>query len=450
MVLGLVGLVVAPAALPAGATRVSATAKESGGTWTTYGGSSTRTSNQPISPSLDTIVPRWTTTGLAGAIYGEPLISGRTVYVATESDMVYALVAGSGRVIWSRSIGAPVPAGDLPCGDISPTVGVTSTMVLDPVTGRLFVSGSVLSGGGIHHILDAIAPGSGRILLSRDLDRPGWTAAAELQRNALGLDGDRVLVGFGGNDGDCGPYNGYLMGVPTTGSAPIAVFRVATSREGAIWAPSGVAVDGSGDIYLATGNGSSLSTIDEGDSVIELNADLQQISSFTPTNWREDNADDGDLGSTSPVLVARHRVFIVGKEATGYLLRQGALGGLGGQIASAQICFSIGGSAYAASVLYLACPRNGVTAVRIAGSTLQPLWQAPSGDGASPTIAGGRIWTIDAGRLVGLFPASGAVAESVATIATEHFAAPSAGDGLLVVGGASGVEAFEGPAGYTP
>jgi hypothetical protein len=36
----------------------------------------------------------------------------------------------------------------------------------------------------------------------------------------------------------------------------------------------------------------------------------------------------------------------------------------------------------------------------------------------------------------------------VPTIATEHFAAPSAGEGLVVVGGDSRVEAFQGPRGF--
>jgi hypothetical protein len=38
----------------------------------------------------------------------------------------------------------------------------------------------------------------------------------------------------------------------------------------------------------------------------------------------------------------------------------------------------------------------------------------------------------------------------VAAIPTEHFAAPSAGEGLVVLGGTSAVEAFTGPAGFLP
>ena len=49
------------------------------------------------------------------------------VFVATENDTVDALSATTGAVDWSSHLGTPVPAGSLPCGDISPTVGITGT-----------------------------------------------------------------------------------------------------------------------------------------------------------------------------------------------------------------------------------------------------------------------------------------------------------------------------------
>ena len=74
--------------------------------------------------------------GSHGKIYGEPLVSSGRVYVATENDTVYALSSATGAVVWSTHVGAPVPSESLPCGDISPTVGITGTPVIDQSRGE--------------------------------------------------------------------------------------------------------------------------------------------------------------------------------------------------------------------------------------------------------------------------------------------------------------------------
>src|ERR1017187_7856899 len=73
------------------------------------------------------------------------------------------------------------------------------------------------------------------------VDPPGSIPADLLQRSALALDGGKVFAGFGGNDGDCGTYNGWLVGVPESGGSPIN-FEVAANQAG-----GGGAIWGSGD-----------------------------------------------------------------------------------------------------------------------------------------------------------------------------------------------------------
>ena len=63
----------------------------------------------------------WRSPVLLGQLYGEPLVNGSYVFVATTADVVYALRAADGTVAWSTTVGTPVPAEDLPCGNISPT-----------------------------------------------------------------------------------------------------------------------------------------------------------------------------------------------------------------------------------------------------------------------------------------------------------------------------------------
>ncbi len=440
-------VVVAMAVSTAGGVAASGTR---GGQWTTYGGNFRRTADQSGSSNLRPLRQLWHTQALDGAVYGEPLIYEGRVYVGTESDVVYSFAARSGRLVWMRRLGSPVPAGLLPCGDIAPTVGITSTMVIDPHTGVLFASEEVAIGGAVHHELVALVAATGRVLFQRDLDQPGWTGAAQLQRAALALDSGRVLVGFGGNYGDCGSYRGYLMAVPERGSGPTLVYAVPTAKGGAIWAPAGVSVTSSGEILVATGNGASTTTYDEGDSVLGLSPTLKLLGYFAPSTWSLDNATDLDLGSTAPVVLSDGLVLIVGKSGVAYLLSADHLGGEGGQVSSTEVCNARGGNAVDGSYIYVACPDTRLTALRVQGSSISVVWQAPAGVAGSPTVAGGYVWSVSGGALVGLNPRTGGRAVTVTAIPTEHFAAPSAGEGLLVVGETDAVEAFAGPAGYLP
>jgi hypothetical protein len=419
------------------------------GEWTTYGGNSSRTAVQPDSPSLRHLRHLWTSPTLDGAVYGQPLVWDGRVFVATENDTVYALDAATGAVQWSRHVASPEPAGNLPCGDIQPTVGITATMVLDPSHRLLFASAETTGAG---HLLDALDAANGAVRWSRDLGSAGPAGPTQLQRAALALDAGRVLAGFGGNYGDCGSYHGWVVGVPESGSGPTLAYRVPTQNEGAVWAPAGLSVDPAGDVYLATGNGSATTgAFDHGNAVVELSPQLHEVGYFAPADWAQDNASDGDLGSTAPILLPGGELFSVGKERVGYLLRQGHLGGIGGAKAQTEVCFAMGGDAWLAPYLYVGCPQAGVTAVHVGpGAALSVAWSTASGAGGPPTIAGGLVWSIDAGAgtLDGLDPRTGAAVVKVPTIPTEHFAAPAAGEGLLVVGGAGAVAAYAGPGGY--
>lgn len=420
--------------------------------WTTYGGSELRDSADTSEAPLSAAPGRaWSSPNLDGVVYGQPLIYGGRVYVATENDTVYALAASDGAVVWSDHLGTPAPAGALPCGDISPTVGVTSTMVIDPSGSTLYASAELWNGSSVSHALFPISTGTGTVHAPVVLDRPGWSAAAQLQRAGLALDQGNVLVGFGGNYGDCGQYHGWLVAV-SEASGAVHAYQVPTANEGAIWGPSGPAVDSAGDIFVATGNGSARQgqAFDHGDAVIQLSPSLTETQYFAPANWPADNASDGDLGSTNPVLLGDGRLFEVGKESTGYLLHASSLGGVGAAASTIGLCSSRGANAYLAPDLYVVCPDSG-TIVSVAvgpGDTLTRrwTWHSPTGGASSPTLARGRLWVIDldAQMLYAVDPASGATDWSLAldTGIPPHFASPAAGEGLLVVAGSRSVEAF--------
>jgi outer membrane protein assembly factor BamB len=421
--------------------------------WTTYGGSFSRTSFAASYPTVTTApASTWTSPSLDGSVFGEPLIFDGQVLVATENDTVYDLSAATGKVQWSDHLATPVPASALPCGNISPTVGITSTMVIDPGLDMIYASAETESNGVVGHAVFGIDMATHEVAWSRDVDQPGWAAAAHLQRIGLGLSDGHVLVGFGGNYGDCGRYNGWLVGVPETGTGALLAYKVPTAREGAIWAPAGVTVSAAGDVFVATGNGSARAgqPFDHGDAVIKLSPTLTELSYFAPSNWAQDNADDGDLGSTSPVLLDNGQLFDVGKETTAYLLDGASLGGIGGQLASLDVCDSQGGNAYQAPNAYVVCPDAGeIAQVRIgSGNSLARgwTWRSPTGGASSPTIAGGVVWSIDlsASTLYGIDESTGATlyALSLDVGTPEHFAAPSAAGGTIVVAGSRAVQAF--------
>src|SRR3954451_12267300 len=70
-----------------------------------------------------------------GHIYAQPLYwrpdMGRSLIItATESNIIFALDATTGAVVWRSGLGRPVSRQALTCGNIDP-VGVTGTPVID-------------------------------------------------------------------------------------------------------------------------------------------------------------------------------------------------------------------------------------------------------------------------------------------------------------------------------
>lgn len=397
----------------------------------------------------------WLSPKLAGDLFGEPLVDGSRVLVATEADTVAALSTATGSVLWSTTVATPVPAGDLPCGDISPTVGITSTPVIDDSRQEVFVVADQLVGSGVQHRLYGLSIATGAVQLDQQVDPPGSDPKAQLQRVALTLDAGQVVIGYGGNSGDCSDYHGWLVGVPETGGT-LRTFEVdaaAGKSQGAIWMGGAApVVDTSGNLWVATGNGSSTaagSSYDDSDGVLELSSSLTLLQYFAPSTWLHDNLTDADLGSSSPAVLPDGLVFQGGKSGTGYLLRQSALGGIGGQAAEvAGLCNGVvaGGDAFANSVVYVPCS-GGVVAVRVGTSpfSLTKLWQTATKSKGPPIVAGDLVWTITGSTLYGLNLSTGASSVQL-TLSGEanHFPTPAVGAGLLLAPAANRVYAFTG------
>ncbi len=462
---------VTTAAVPAAAAPLGGAAARGAATvatapassWTVYHGDAAGSGVAAGTADFQPLQRAFSSPVLQGQLYGEPLLYGGDVYVATTADEVYALSDTTGAVVWSTSVGTPVPSGDLPCGDVSPQVGIVGTPVIDPARGELFaVADELVSGQPAHHLV-GLSTATGAVSLNQDVDPPGAGPAALLQRTGLNLDGGNVVFGFGGNYGDCSTYHGWVVSVPEGGGAAtdFEVDSGSGQDQGAVWmggaAPE---VDGSGDIWVAAGNGSvhnGALPYDGSDSVIELSPSLSRLQYFAPADWAADNASDRDLGSTAPALLPG-QVLQVGKSSTAYLLAAGDLGGIGGQqLQQGGVCGSDadGGDAVTptghGAVVYVAC-QSGLEALTVKSSppAVTVLWHAaPNGP---PVVTGGVVWSISrSGVLYGLNADTGAT-ESQTDVGAEanHFPTPSAAGGLLLVPTADQVVAFTGPATTRP
>jgi len=466
----------APSRAPAAALRPSAAGQ---GDLTTYEYNDERTGDDTVDPTVTALSANatWDDT-LDGAVFGEPLIYQGIVYVGTEGDSIYAIDATTGHVLWRVHVGTPAslsvvdaaPTLGSGCGDIDP-LGITGTPVIDTSNGELFATEETIVGAAtwqdIRHWMFAVSLKTHRELWHRDVDPPHANTAnhyyipAEQQRPAMTLFDGRLFDTYGGLDGDCGQYHGYVFGLDETGKGQVYSYQVPTQREGGIWGGGGAVVSPAGDLYVATGNGSSntLADYDEGNSLIELSTTLHRLGYWAPSNWVQLNDQDWDLGSASPIMLpGTSLLFVAGKPSAagsiGYLMRQSPLGGIGhgafhgpsctgGGVFGADATDTVGSQIY----VYTAC-QNGTEALLIHATSpisFSEAWAPSTGTpNGSPIVAGGYVWALDWNNnlLYAMDPTTGHVAFSRSTDPLNHFATPGLGDGMVVVPTQGGVEAF--------
>ena len=400
--------------------------------WPEYHRTAARTGQGPGQPTLGSPQVAWTT-AVDGAVYASPLIVAGHVIVATENDTVYSLDLFSGTAVWQAHVGDPVDASTLPCGNISPVTGITGTPAADTTAGRLYVAAYV---NGYHHVLFTLSLVDGRVLGTQNLDLPGSHPTVQQQRGALALGSGYVYVPLGGLYGDCGPYNGYVVGVPMGGGAVLS-YRVPSQRGAGIWSAEGPTISATGSVYVVTGNSISVSSaFDYSNSVIKLSWDLSTVESyFAPSNWVSLNATDTDLGSVGAALLPSMGVVVaVGKEGVAYLLRADQLGSIGGEVASLRVCSgSWGGTAWSGSTVFIPCA-DGLVALSVSPTAIAVAWKVAHPVLGSPIVAAGAVWAIEpsSGKLYALDPASGGVLYSADLGGAHSFNTPAAVEGFVV------------------
>ena len=456
---------------PISAAAPKATAAAPSGSWTVYHHDNARTGYDSTQPAVTGATTGWVSPTLDGSVYAEPLVYNGIVFAATLQGTVYALNQSDGTIVWSRNVGVPHPIGTGQCGDVNP-LGIISTPVIDVAAGRIYVS-EILNADSAWHVF-GIDLTSHLVVMNTTIPSgvgTGLDWTIQQQRGALGLANGYVYVPFGGRDGDCGPYHGWVIGVPTSGSTSVAVYETPSTAEG-IWAPGGVVVDDStGNVFFATGNAIPCSGAVNSDSVIRTAPTLGAATSFfQPQDWSANwCGPDEDLGSISPVLISPSLMFTTGKYGQGFLMDPANLGGTDGQLYPGRtpyngvdVCLgdhsaaSYGSIASAYGRVYFSCEGNGIVSLSVNTSTpsfsscdatcnATGTWHVGGlGTMSSPIVAGGAVWAISTsgGGLYGFNATTGAQIFHSANFGASRFSTPSEAGGQIFAGSGNVIRSF--------
>ncbi len=291
------------------------------------------------------------------------------VFVATENDSVYAFDADNGALLWQVSL---LPAGetvnDLPpesCDQVLPTIGVTSTPVIDRGAGPhgtiyLVAMSKSTASATWHHRLHALDVTSGAELLGGPKEIGATYPAASgtitfdpvqyEERAALLLSNHTIYTTWTSHC-DHQFYTGWIIAYSQATLQQTAVLNVAPNSDGqgpAIWmAGGGPAADAAGNVYLLTANGAFEESLDAdgfpnqhdyANSFLKLSTaggSLAVADYFALSNTKYESGHDMDLGSGGIMLLpdltdsggtTRHLAVGAGKDGNIYVVDRDSMG----------------------------------------------------------------------------------------------------------------------------
>ena len=354
-----------------------------------------------------------TSCAVDGAVYAQPLwvanltIGGaqhNVVFVATEHDSLYAFDADAApcvqlwqAVLVATSHGATAGETSVPAalvgmanGDISPEIGVTSTPVIDPAAGILYVLAKSTNAAQtvFYQRLHAINLATGNemtgspALIAGTVPGAGdggatvsFNALQEGQRPGLALVNGVVYIAWASH-GDNPPFYGWLMGYQYAAGALTQryIFNAAPNRPvppyvggAGIWmSGSAPAADANNNLYVVTGNGpfdansGTAPNNDYGDSLLQFNAALTVSQYYTPAEQAGDNTNDFDFGSGGAAVLANlpltspfpHLLICGGKSGNLYVVNRDTLGGYDTGYTKMVQRFFVGGSLFASGAFW--------------------------------------------------------------------------------------------------
>ena len=441
--------------------------------WTMYHYDNAHDGNDAGEPAMTTLQGSpILSAGLDENVQAEPLVFSGLVFAATENNTIYALNESSATLalVWKRNLAPQVAYSPYPAPFFcegshlgNSGVGITGTPVIDPVAKVLYavaLTPDIAQPSGMKYQLFRVRILDGSLLGPPvDLTFPDIDPRSAGERSALSFANGNVYVAFGGRAGDCQPYHPVVVSVPASGGTPTEwdgqnpafgppCSTIANNcQEAGIWSSGGMAIDGSGNVFLATGNGpggwNCALGWDHGDAVIKLSPTLQELDHFAPSNWCTMHHTDQDMGSIGPVLLSNNTLFQTAKTGQGWILSTTNLGNttngsLGTHIpgcATGDAAF--GSSAWDGTKVYVPCDGYGVVALNAdtVNKTFTEAWVTPGGYSPGPPIvAGGYVWATNqgGGTLHRINPADG-TETTFAMGSAARFNTPAADSGRIFV-----------------
>jgi hypothetical protein len=350
------------------------------------------------------------------------------VYVATESNTIYAIDAYSGTVLLTTNLGHPVPRTALPgqCGNNGPNVGITSTPVIDAASSTLYVMAYTNDGPTyrlhaleLSNLKDKLTP---QVVRASQALYPSGTfnfnAKYQRQRPALLLANGNIYAGFGSF---CDFYanlsRGWLLAWEESTLQPVSGGEIVDSQESdpgnfflsSVWmSGNGPAADDQGNVLLVTGNSDNKANTYDGvtnlqESVIKFEPTPTQVMDiFTPSNEWDLEQEDGDFGSGGVLIVPQPSgsstplAVAAGKDGTMYLMNEDHLGGFSPSTNNVFGTYQIGPCWCAES--YYVDPTDGLGRIVSSGgrSNQLAIWRLRTA--ATPSLA--RISTATLGASV--------------------------------------------------
>ena len=361
-------------------------------------------------------------------------------FVTTTYGKTEAIDASSGAVLWRFT-----PPGYATWAG-SPQI-TTATPVADP--GRQWIY-AASPGGRIYKLSVADGHAAWSVSITRLPTREKIAASLNYYKG-------HVIATTGGYIGDAPPYQGHVAVIDAASGRLLHVWNsLCSNRTGlivpsscpasdsAIWGRAGAVIDpANGDILVATGNAPWDGKTNWGDSVLRLSPDATELlGNYTPTNTAQLNADDLDLGSTSPVLLSESYLAQGGKDGKIRLLSVARMRGTAphkdGEIQvvstpSGTDLFTAPAVWHDGSTTWMFAADNGGTAAwRFRNAHLTQVWRNGTG-GTSPVVAGGLLYVYAPGGGLNVYvPSTGKL---VATLpcGSGHWNSPIVVDGRIAL-----------------
>lgn len=290
--------------------------------------------------------------------------------VASEHDSVYAFDADTGAKLWQVSMlktGETTSEPRFGCGQVSPEIGVTATLVIDRnagPNGTIYVVAMSKNSTPTYfqriHALN-LATGAEQFSGPKDVQAsfPGtgdnsngtsviFDPGAYKERPGLLLLNGVVYTSWSSHC-DIEPYTGWIMGYDQNTLSQVNVLDITPNgSEASFWnSGAGLAADSSGNIYQEAANGTFDSTLnangfpskgDFGNAFVKISTSGNQLAVadyFALFNTASESSSDTDLGSGGAMLLPdltdgsgniRHLSVAAGKDGNIYVVERDNMG----------------------------------------------------------------------------------------------------------------------------